>query len=217
MAKINQSKRLIKEDFESQYQNLIEKLGYALNPVIEQLVLSYSKNITFQENLNSEVKSVDIEVDGDGFPKVPVQFTSSLANKLQGIVVLRSFYLDNKADTIYTINSIADVSGVVTITTTESHGFNTGDKIYIENSDSTPPIDGVYVANVVNPTKIEISTSITGAGTLGSISKYLNIYPKGYPFITFKEDRKIVTIQHITGLPANKKFKLSLLTIGSVS
>jgi hypothetical protein len=216
MAKINQAKRIIKEDFESKYNSLIDKLGFSLNPIIEQLVIAFNKGITFEENLNSEIKSVDIEVTEDGIPKTEVQFQSSLFNKIQGILVIRSFFLDNKADPTYTISAIADISGIVTVTTTAAHGFNTGNRIFIENSDSTPSIDGVYTVNVINPTKFSISTSITSSGTFGQVSKYLNVYPEGYPFITFIENKKVVTIQHITGLPANKKFKLLLMTIGSL-
>lgn len=36
-------------------------------------------------------------------------------------------------------------------------------------------------------------------------------YPTGYPFLTFTELNGILTVNHITGLPANNKFTLKIL------
>lgn len=40
------------------------------------------------------------------------------------------------------------------------------------------------------------------------------VYPTGAPFITFMQNEKIVTIQHVTGLQAANSYRFLILTVG---
>lgn len=41
-----------------------------------------------------------------------------------------------------------------------------------------------------------------------------NTYPTSAPFVTFVQSGELVTINHITGIPANKRYRLTLESIG---
>lgn len=41
-----------------------------------------------------------------------------------------------------------------------------------------------------------------------------SVFPTNAPFITFSEEQQVITINHITGLPANNKYRLTLLSVG---
>lgn len=101
MAKITNQKRIVKEDFDAEYHDLIDKLSYAINPVIEQLASAFNKNITI-ENLSREIITVTVENKAGGDLKIPVQIKTGLA-KVQGIKVIRADNLTNI--TTYPVNA----------------------------------------------------------------------------------------------------------------
>jgi hypothetical protein len=41
-----------------------------------------------------------------------------------------------------------------------------------------------------------------------------NAYPVGAPFATFSTNNNVITVNHITGLIANNKYRLTLLSLG---
>jgi hypothetical protein len=51
-----------------------------------------------------------------------------------------------------------------------AHNLNTGDSITISGSNSTPSIDGTYVVTVTSLTQFTIPTTVTVAGTAGTIT-----------------------------------------------
>lgn len=216
MAKLNPPRRIIQEDFKKEDQDLIGRLGYSLNPVIEQLVLAFNKRITFQENLNSEVKTVTVEVDENGLPLTQIQLQSALTTKVQGVVVIRAIYSDTRPQIKYNINSVSATSPAI-ITLDSEHSFNTGDRITIEGSNSTPSVDNIYGVRVISSTELEIPENITGAGSSGTLGRALETVPQSSPLITYVENQKIINISHISGLPPRRKFDLVLLTIGALN
>lgn len=86
--KINNLKRIIKEDFPAEAQATIEKLAFALNPYLEQVSNAFSKNIDF-DNLNQEVTQFDVTVDSIGKPLLATELSFSLKTRPQGIIVIR--------------------------------------------------------------------------------------------------------------------------------
>lgn len=60
-----------------------------------------------------------------------------------------------------------------------------------------------------------LNTNIIGIQVIKVISTTnSNIYPSSGPFITFTEIEKVISIKHITGLPANNKFTIKIVAYG---
>lgn len=135
--KLNVTKRIVTEDFPKEDQALVGKLAFAMNSFFEQVAGAFNKNITIEDNLNMDIKSVVVTVDASGIPTVAAAFQSVLRTKVRGISVLRA-------------------------------------------------------RNNVTAT----------------------VYPTGAPFISFEENGKVVTIQHVTGLQAANSYTLTLLVYG---
>lgn len=93
--KLNVTKRIIKEDFKKEDQELIDKLAFALNSFFEQVAQGFSKNITIEDNLNMEIKEVVLTVDASGFPTTTAAFQSALRTRVRGLTVLRAINQTN--------------------------------------------------------------------------------------------------------------------------
>ena len=65
MAKINNIQRIRPEDYESDYQDLVEQLGEVVNEFMQQVVDMADGNIDF-ENLDRNLIQFDITVDASG-------------------------------------------------------------------------------------------------------------------------------------------------------
>lgn len=133
--KITNLKRLIIEDFDKDDQNLVSKIAFSLNPLMEQLTTAFNKGIDF-DNLNQQYSSFTVAVDSLGNTQVPVQIKYDLKTKLKGVQVISA---ENLTDTTY---------------------------------------------------------------------------PTGSPFISYQINANLITIMNITGLPANRTFRLSIVLIG---
>jgi hypothetical protein len=75
------------------------------------------------------------------------------------------------------------------------------------NSSGTPTVGGSF--------QNTLSSSLRGI-TVIKATHYTssNTYVTTHPFLSFTENNKVVTIQNITGLPADNKFTLKLLCYG---
>lgn len=137
--KVNNYKRIVKEDFEEENRGLIERLGYSINSVMEQLVNLLNKNITVEDNLQQEIKTIEIttSVNSPTTPKESTKFKNNLTNTIKGVLV-----------------------------------------ISVENLTNT------------------------------------NSIPTSAVQVFFSENSKIVTVSGVTGLTANNKYRIKLLTIG---
>lgn len=87
MAKVNNIKRIIAEDFDSDYQDLVRQLSFSINPLLEQITNAFNKNIDF-ENLNQEVSIIETSVDSSGAPKIELQVKVNLKTRLKGVHVI---------------------------------------------------------------------------------------------------------------------------------
>lgn len=137
MAKIKNLPRLIAEDFDEENQDLINKLAFVTNPAFEQIVQAFNKNITIDDNLNMQVKDLDLIVDSRGVPTSTVSFKTTLKTSCKGLMVIRAECLEK------------------------------------------------------------------------TIS-----YPTSAPFITFSESEGQISINHISGIPANAKYRIRVFSIG---
>lgn len=135
MAKVTNIKRLVKEDFEADDQELVDKLAFSLNPFLEQVSAAFNKGID-DDNLNQQSMFIETELNANGVPKVPLQIKVDLKVKVKG-------------------------------------------------------------------TRVILAQNLTD-GT----------FPTGTPFITFTINNNLLTVQHIAGIPADKKYRLSIILIG---
>lgn len=89
MARVPDFKRITVEDFKAEDQPLVKKLAFPINSHIEQVRSALTKNIDF-DNLSQELKTLNFTTNGDGQPLNTLTFRSDLANRLQGIMVVRT-------------------------------------------------------------------------------------------------------------------------------
>lgn len=87
-------KKLVKEDFDQKDQALIGKIGFVLNPVIQQITSVLNKGLSLG-NLSDQIKTITVIVDENGIPTNNLVFTSILTSKCIGILVLRAQNLTN--------------------------------------------------------------------------------------------------------------------------
>lgn len=76
--------------------------------------------------------------------------------------------LDFENNSIITSISVANPT---VITTSAIHALETGDVVYIHDSDSTPLVDGSYTITKLSPTTFSIPVNVTVAGTVGVASQ----------------------------------------------
>ena len=87
MGKPIDLKRITKEDFPSQYQDLIEKLSFPLNSHMEQVRNLFNKGIDF-DNLTRELITLTVQTNSTSQPINKLTFKSNLRNRLKGINVI---------------------------------------------------------------------------------------------------------------------------------
>lgn len=87
MGRIPDLKRIVKEDFPSEYQDLIDRIAFPLNSHMEQVRNLFNGNIDF-ENLSQELITLKVQTDSTSKPLSQLSFKSSLSNKLKGIIVI---------------------------------------------------------------------------------------------------------------------------------
>lgn len=90
MAKLNEVKRIRSEDYPGDFKQFAERLGFLLNPFLDQLVRAFNKNINITDNLNQELKTLDITVDANGNTDRTVAFQKSIQGSIAGITVIRA-------------------------------------------------------------------------------------------------------------------------------
>jgi hypothetical protein len=127
-------RRLVKEDFEQQYKELVGKIGQVVNSATENISLALNKNLTFADNMSCSIVNITISVDSSGNPINSTSFPSNLSSKTNHLWITRAVC-------------------------------------------STNP-----------------STYVTGA-----------------PFVSWVDNNGQVTINNITGLPANTSFNITMI------
>ena len=88
MGKLDNVRRIIKEDFKSEDQELIGKLAYVINSFMEQVVRQFNGNIDFT-NLSEDVVQYTVTVDGSGVP-IGNNLVKSTVNNPKGVVVVKA-------------------------------------------------------------------------------------------------------------------------------
>lgn len=115
--KLSIVKRIRTEDFEQKDQALVEKLSYPINQFIEQISEGFNKNLSVEDNLPFEIKTIPLTVN-NGDPITTASFKSSLSG-VRGAMVVAA--INNENDTVLTgapfIQFVfSKTQGIVTIT-----------------------------------------------------------------------------------------------------
>jgi len=139
MARVPNIKKIQKEDFEKDDQDLIEKLAYPMNSFMEQVKSALDKNLDYN-NINRELIVKTDTVDTNGRPTIETKFRSSLRTRVAGVQCINALNLTAPA-----------------------------------------------------------------------------IYPVSQPFLSTTQSGTLVTVNNITGLQANNKYQLTLISEGTQS
>lgn len=91
--KLSNLKRLVKEDFPQSDQDLIDRLAYIINPLLDQIEKAFNKNITTTDNLSREITTITINAVG-GKPAPISQFKTGLS-KVIGVNVISAVNTTN--------------------------------------------------------------------------------------------------------------------------
>lgn len=200
---------MIKEDFKTEDQELVGRLGFALNPLLEQVYLIFSKRITISENMDQEFKEVALEVNEFGAPVNSLSFTTTIS-KVNAIYVADIKVV--KSSSSLPISSL--VAGTSTLVTTSlPHGYTTGQVVTLSLTDSTPNVNGSFKIVVKNDTMFEVPKLTTIGGTSGNVVS-LDGSILGSPYVMFRHEGKILKLQQISGLNPNTKYKIKFWIIG---
>lgn len=88
--KIRKINKILTEDFPEKYRELVSKLAFTLNPFLDNLVESLDGNLSFTDNIDSEIKELVVRPDVD----LPLKVKTEL-NFCNSIIVTRITNLDN--------------------------------------------------------------------------------------------------------------------------
>jgi hypothetical protein len=86
--KISGFKRLVKEDFNTDDQPLIEKLASVFNLFQEQVYYAFNNNISITENLLAQTTTIRTRVDANGVPVNNNQIKYTLKTRPKGSLVI---------------------------------------------------------------------------------------------------------------------------------
>lgn len=90
-------RRIIKEDFKKDEQDLVGRIGFIINPCFTQLSSILSRNLTWEDNFSAVVKTITITVDSAGIPLNTTSFSVDLKAQCQNLFVTQAKNLTNVA------------------------------------------------------------------------------------------------------------------------
>lgn len=96
MAKLQDIKRINREDFPEEYKSLIDTLSNTLNTFMEDVLNAMRNNID-NDNLKREIKDITVIVSNatTGALKSSIVFKNNLSSRIKGITVIK---VDNLTD-----------------------------------------------------------------------------------------------------------------------
>jgi len=94
MAQPPNIRRIRSEDFDKEYQGLIQKLSYALNEFIDQTIFVLDRKVDFR-NLNQQIVDINVRTDAAGDLVSPPSIRTTLNGKVIGLYVINATNLLN--------------------------------------------------------------------------------------------------------------------------
>lgn len=95
--KLQSFRRLFKQDFEEQYQKLVDQLSGSLNYGIETLYEALNKNVSLKDNVRCTVKDISVKVDANGNPSESTTFTLDIQGQVIGTQVIYAINTTNSS------------------------------------------------------------------------------------------------------------------------
>jgi hypothetical protein len=95
MALLPSFRRLMSQNFEKQYQNLINTLSLSLNNGIQVLYDALNNGLTFQDNFEATIADVTLQVDSTGKPIQGGTFTLTFTSNVEGVFVIMVTNVNN--------------------------------------------------------------------------------------------------------------------------
>lgn len=83
-------KRIYKQDFQQEDQNLVEKLSYSINSGFDIVYEALNKRLTFDDNFNSNIVTFNVTVNATGVPTLNGVFRTSVSGSITGLVVIKA-------------------------------------------------------------------------------------------------------------------------------
>ena len=106
--KIGSFKRLYEKDFDTAQQGLISKLALTINGGLETMYLALARRLTFEDNIQSTIKDIEIQVDTTGKPINKVIFKLDQTGiRANGLLLLKA---SNLSDSTAYVNSSPFIS-----------------------------------------------------------------------------------------------------------
>jgi len=88
-------RRLYKNDFKPEDQDLVEKISYPLNTGIESIYEAFNKKISLSDNLLCTIRDVEVTVDSTGKPVNTTSFKLDFTGSVSSIFVGNAQNLTN--------------------------------------------------------------------------------------------------------------------------
>lgn len=86
--KLPNFRRLFKNDYPKEFQDLIDQLSVSINVGIETLYDALNKRLTFRDNFAGTFKEITVSVDANGKPKNQILFKMDVDGKVDGLITL---------------------------------------------------------------------------------------------------------------------------------
>lgn len=93
--KLPSFRRIIKEDFDTAVQDMVDKLALSINSAVDSIYYILNRGITLQDNVKCTVKDVTVSVNSDGTPKNTLGFKLDISGTILGMNVLNVTNLTN--------------------------------------------------------------------------------------------------------------------------
>jgi hypothetical protein len=123
MAKLPPVKRLSVEDFNKDDQPLMEKLLEPLNMYLESVYYALNKNITFTDNIASQVQTVTVTA-----PVTDLTIANTLGAPCKGILVVNATNIDQPTERLATPPFVQFTNTTQGIKLTNVTGLTSGKK-----------------------------------------------------------------------------------------
>lgn len=114
--KLNIVKRIQTEDFPKEDQSLVEKIAYPINIFIEQVLEAFNRNLTIEDNLPFDIKTIPITANTNT-PTSSAAFKTIL-NNVRGIIAVNALNAENDTNLTATVGVeyvFSKTQGIVTI------------------------------------------------------------------------------------------------------
>jgi hypothetical protein len=106
--KMGNFKRLFEKDFDESQRGLVSKLALTINGGLESMYLALAKRLTFEDNIQSTIKDIDVQVDATGKPIAKVTFKLDQTGvRATGLIILKA---TNLTDSQAYVNSSPFIS-----------------------------------------------------------------------------------------------------------